>query len=280
MKTRVINLTLLFLLCATSMSSAMEEASNGLLVSSDTPATQLAVSAGAGAGSETHTIKKERKRKRSSEKNKPYKCTFSRCGKSFIDKAHLTRHQRTHAGERPYKCTYAQCNESYADPRDLQRHLKAHTGKRRYTCTICGIGYKKQGALTQHISRVHNPNQTTPTPSLAAQAAEPAAHAPYAFLPAGPMPQFTPSPATLEDHSHSHSYQPLALPPAVEPSPAADLSGGFSLSMPNENGNTFNQDEFGNPLAEPPSEPPLTLPEPDFSSILFGASSNPEDGNL
>ncbi|XP_015272993.1 PREDICTED: zinc finger protein with KRAB and SCAN domains 8-like [Gekko japonicus] len=59
------------------------------------------------------------------QKEKPYKCL--ECGKSFIRRAHLEQHQRSHTGEKPFECS--ECGRRFLQKAHLFRHQRVHTRK-------------------------------------------------------------------------------------------------------------------------------------------------------
>ncbi|XP_069468158.1 zinc finger protein 25-like isoform X2 [Ambystoma mexicanum] len=83
---------------------------------------------------------------RSILKARPHACT--ECGKSFVQKSHLTTHLRKHTGEKPYICTF--CRKSFHRKDSLNKHVRLHTGERPYKCMRCGKTFIQKCHLTEH----------------------------------------------------------------------------------------------------------------------------------
>jgi predicted Zn-ribbon and HTH transcriptional regulator len=83
--------------------------------------------------------------------DKPYRCTYPDCGKSFSKAHNLRSHVRIHAAVKPFKCQY--CNYSFRRNHDLKRHTRLHTGVKPFKCNTCGKAFSRSDALKRH-SRV------------------------------------------------------------------------------------------------------------------------------
>ncbi|XP_078536718.1 uncharacterized protein LOC144822736 isoform X2 [Lissotriton helveticus] len=86
----------------------------------------------------------------SSSKERHFQCT--ECNKSFIQKVHLIRHQRTHSGERPYHCT--ECEKSFSQKHHLLGHLRTHSGEKPFQCAKCMKRFCWKEGLYRH-QRTH-----------------------------------------------------------------------------------------------------------------------------
>ncbi|XP_069460860.1 zinc finger protein 282-like isoform X2 [Ambystoma mexicanum] len=83
-------------------------------------------------------------------KERYFQC--AECKRSFSQKVHLIRHQRTHSGERPYQCT--ECGKSFGHKHILLGHLRKHSGERPFQCTTCLKSFIWKQGLRRH-QRTH-----------------------------------------------------------------------------------------------------------------------------
>lgn len=58
------------------------------------------------------------------------------CGKQFGKKAILTDHIRTHTKEKPFKCPYEGCIKSFAEKGNMKIHYKRHFVKKEENKTL------------------------------------------------------------------------------------------------------------------------------------------------
>ncbi|XP_043923946.1 zinc finger imprinted 3-like [Protopterus annectens] len=84
-------------------------------------------------------------------KQNPHKCDI--CGKTFADKRYLIGHQLGHTGEKPFKCTI--CDKRFIYQKSMVSHQSIHTGKKPYKCPTCGKEFTKKGNMRQH-QHVHS----------------------------------------------------------------------------------------------------------------------------
>ncbi|XP_060622542.2 zinc finger protein 11-like [Anolis sagrei] len=99
-------------------------------------------------------IRKVHKRKSHSEVEL---CECPECGESFVTRAILTEHQKSHTSQATYPCPA--CEKSYTEERYLIRHLMAvHSGAHLFKCSNCGRGFIKQKDLISHQMTIHLEN--------------------------------------------------------------------------------------------------------------------------
>ena len=82
-----------------------------------------------------------------------YKCSITRCNKTFKRKNEYDMHMRVHDGIE-HKCNQPGCTYSNFDERNLVAHQKVHKPEiKRYTCTYCGEKFLHYTQRSRHIQR-------------------------------------------------------------------------------------------------------------------------------
>lgn len=59
---------------------------------------------------------------------RPFKCMFEGCERSFTTSNIRKVHMRVHTGERPYVCDIAVCRKTFSSATNYKNHMRIHTG--------------------------------------------------------------------------------------------------------------------------------------------------------
>ena len=97
---------------------------------------------------------------------RPYKCGYQGCDKSYYRRIHLKRHFVKHTGTSKFKCPHPECvgNKYFGDSTLLKRHIASkHTFGKPFQCESCNKRFMHKESLKYHKERMHSPeNEQNP----------------------------------------------------------------------------------------------------------------------
>ena len=95
---------------------------------------------------------------------KPYRCGYPECDKTYSRRHHLRRHFVEHTGTSKFKCPHTECvgNEYFGDGGMLKRHIASkHSPDKPFQCNRCNKRYRRKDSLKRHSrEHMHSPKKS------------------------------------------------------------------------------------------------------------------------
>ena len=89
---------------------------------------------------------------------KPYRCGYPGCDKSYLKRYFLKVHFVRHTGKSKFKCPHPECAGGvyYRDRATLKRHMFIHTSEKPFQCDLCEERFGRKDHLKSHRKNVHH----------------------------------------------------------------------------------------------------------------------------
>lgn len=85
------------------------------------------------------------------KRSRPKKFSCPLCWVKLSNVGQFNGHIRIHTGERPFRCDYATCGKSFTRNEELTRHKRIHTGMRPFKCIKCQKCFGRKDHLKKHL---------------------------------------------------------------------------------------------------------------------------------
>ena len=97
---------------------------------------------------------------------RPYRCGYPRCDKSYLRKEHLIRHFLLHTGTSSFRCPHPDCvgKEYFRDSSTLKRHMVIHTSEKPFQCDLCERRFGRKDHLRGHRKHRHGNEEEKKSP--------------------------------------------------------------------------------------------------------------------
>ena len=88
---------------------------------------------------------------------KPFACGWKNCNKKFLRKQNRDIHVRRHMGVKPYACEWKYCKKKFVTSSDKIKHYRIHTGEKPFICHWkgCGERFAIKQSLRVHKIKIH-----------------------------------------------------------------------------------------------------------------------------
>uniref|UniRef100_A0A9J2PW94 C2H2-type domain-containing protein n=1 Tax=Ascaris lumbricoides TaxID=6252 RepID=A0A9J2PW94_ASCLU len=78
-----------------------------------------------------------------------HKC--AECGRAFVERSKLRRHQLVHTGEKPFHCDFEGCGKRFSLVFNLRTHQRLHLGDKPFVCPRCEKAFAQSTNLKSHM---------------------------------------------------------------------------------------------------------------------------------